>query len=275
MLSFAKAILTLLATAVSADRVEMLMTNWEVRAFNPTFACTSFDLADMTDLSTEKWGVSFNTIDRSGKDSKYVVHHIVLYGCDSKNEMWERYTSGGECIFLELLPSACGSVVWTSQDPMPDNYTVPGQSGIPFSMSSNRFLIMEIHYENVNFSPGGIDSSGMEIILTNDRPFFSFVFQDFIDAPGSQILGDSIYLPSTDAPTTPSPAGNTSTAAPSGPAVTDSDDSGDSTILIVLLVVGVLVVLLLVLIAFVLIKKKRDPVPQNTDNQHAFVEMKE
>ena len=224
MLKLLSVLLATATTVSAADRAEMLMKKWNVRPFNPVFACTSYDLSTLTDLSADKWGMEMNTIDRAPANS-YVVHHIVLFSCRTKNAMWERYTSGGECSFSEMELSACGKIVWTSQSPLPRNYTVPANTGIPFNLAENRFLIMEIHYENLKFV-GGVDSSGIEFVFTNKRPFIPFVFQEYVDAAGIKILGDSIYLNkanTTGAPTPvpaapiPTPAGATPTPAGATP----------------------------------------------------------
>ena len=212
MLKLVSVLLATATTVSAADRAQMLMKKWDVRPFNPVFACTSFDLSTLTDLSSDKWGMEMNTIDRAPANS-YVIHHIVLFSCRTKNAMWDRYTSGGECKFSEIEPSDCGKIVWTSQSPMPRNYTVPANTGIPFNSTENRFLIMEIHYENEKLK-GGMDSSGIEFVFTNKKPYVPFVFQEYTNKAGIKIPGDSIYLNKTNTTGAPTEVPTSAPAAP-------------------------------------------------------------
>jgi hypothetical protein len=97
-------------------------------------------------------------------DRTELVHHMLLYSC-AKDATWESF---------KVKPGQCASPLGTTCDALlhgwavggTANFTLPPEAGIRIGPSSNRFLILEVHYNNRLRVAGAVDSSAVRLVAT-------------------------------------------------------------------------------------------------------------
>lgn len=126
------------------------VTNFRMKKIN-TYACKSFELP--TDQAYHI--VSYESILDTVNTDANVVHHVVIYSCDADPFYQEARGCG------EGMAATCQSVEVSWAVGMPAQY-LPPKAGIPL----NRFVLLEMHYENLAEEKGVMDGSGLRLTIT-------------------------------------------------------------------------------------------------------------
>uniref|UniRef100_A0A6Q2XIZ8 DOMON domain-containing protein n=1 Tax=Esox lucius TaxID=8010 RepID=A0A6Q2XIZ8_ESOLU len=101
------------------------------------------------------------------KGHENLVHHILLYQCDSRLNESELY-SGHECYHPNMPDSflTCETIVfaWAIGG---EGFTYPPHVGLSIGTSIDPvYVLMEVHYDNPDLQQGVVDSSGLRLFYT-------------------------------------------------------------------------------------------------------------
>uniref|UniRef100_A0A914XB51 DOMON domain-containing protein n=1 Tax=Plectus sambesii TaxID=2011161 RepID=A0A914XB51_9BILA len=107
------------------------------------------------------------------KGNERYVHHLVVYGC-GEEDMSEHLGKPAACfddtqVFSPMRKCKDYQAVWAVGG---EDFVYPSNMGSPmFGDSKQRFVLLEMHYDNSNLTPGITDSSTLRFYLTEQlRP---------------------------------------------------------------------------------------------------------
>ena len=124
-----------------------------------TYACKSFELPSDQPYHVVSYGA---LLDTAANVEANVVHHIVMYSCDE-----DPYTADPtEC---GSMAAVCQMVELTWAVGMPDQY-LPEVAGLPLK----KYVLLEMHYENLALQEDVQDGSGLRITFTNQLRQYDF-----------------------------------------------------------------------------------------------------
>ncbi|RDD43175.1 DBH-like monooxygenase protein 1-like protein [Trichoplax sp. H2] len=148
--------------------------NIRVPAKDTTYWCSSFKLPEITG--------SAHIIKISPyiqKRNEGLVRHILIYDCvihDSLKDKSQDCDSQNVPLALRGCRGATALAAWAVGG---KDITLPAHVGVPIGGSSGvRYVLMEIHYDNPNKTPGLQDSSGLKFYYTlQKRPYDAAVLE--------------------------------------------------------------------------------------------------
>uniref|UniRef100_A0A914WF20 DOMON domain-containing protein n=1 Tax=Plectus sambesii TaxID=2011161 RepID=A0A914WF20_9BILA len=107
------------------------------------------------------------------KGNERYVHHLVVYGC-GEEDMSEHLGKPSACfsdtqVFSPMQKCTDYHAVWAVGG---EDFVYPSNMGAPiFGNSKQRFVLLEMHYDNPDLTPGITDSSAFRFYLTEQlRP---------------------------------------------------------------------------------------------------------
>jgi len=130
--------------------VDLQMQNYNVPARRTSYICTNIELPAQTDSHI----IRIDPI----IDQSAVLHHMVLFTCDSAQEArdpWDCSDMDPECTSMLYVWAVGGS-----------NFYLPEQAGFPMGPSGTQYAILQIHYDNPDHLANVWDSSGFRVYYT-------------------------------------------------------------------------------------------------------------
>jgi hypothetical protein len=152
------------ATCPDCYTVEVRMTDYTVPAQETTYACESFEFPRAAEGDAH--AIAFYP----RIDNAEVVHHILVHSCP--NDGTWRATLGKPGICLGKTPIgvspfgvACQTLLFSwavGAGPV----VLPQEAGVRIGPNSNRYIMVEVHYNNRKLRVGAKDSTALAFVMT-------------------------------------------------------------------------------------------------------------
>jgi hypothetical protein len=138
--------------------IDVKVRNYKVGTQETQYVCQSFEVPDTA--GGDAHVVGFHTsIDRPD-----LVHHMLLFSC-AKDATWASFKGKpGQC--TSPLGTTCDALLYGWAVGGTANFSLPPEAGIRIGPSSNRFLMLELHYNNRARVKGAVDASAVRLVAT-------------------------------------------------------------------------------------------------------------
>lgn len=177
-----------------ARNLTLAFTNVTIPRFSTTYWCTGFKLPD--EFSQKRYVIRYSPIITSPVNNTHYVHHILLYLCTTLNETTD-LKGGYDCDrnpTVSLKACRRGRIVagWAAGG---EPFVYP--EGIAYGLGgpSEKYLMLEIHYNNPKLDSNILDSSGFSLVYTSTIP----VHEAAIFSTGSLLTPHLIVPPNATA----------------------------------------------------------------------------
>jgi hypothetical protein len=153
---------TPLAQVSCADcfSVDLRVKNFSIPATETNYVCQSVEVP----ASGEAHAIAFYPL----IDKTKYVHHILVHSCQN-DTYFKQYLKparcGGGSVGTSPLGTRCQTLVYgwaMGGQPV----ILPEEAGVRLNAATNRFLMVEIHYNNIALSAGAVDASGVRMVVT-------------------------------------------------------------------------------------------------------------
>jgi hypothetical protein len=142
---------------------ELLMSNYSVPVQETTYACQSFEFPGAG--AGDAHAIAFYP----RIDNAEVVHHILVHSCANDAYFNATLTGPGICgnksAGTSPLGTKCQTLLYgwaVGGQPV----LLPQEAGVRVGPGSNRYVIVEVHFNNRNLRAGVVDKSGVAVVLT-------------------------------------------------------------------------------------------------------------